>query len=109
MALERFIASREGQDPSHRSEHVSDIRRAIHWLDLSLTTGFSHASAETQLSVSTLFDPGPGLRPSLGRDASEKEVELAQLRKAAYDADIASCLDSELSRNALDRPAVRSF
>jgi hypothetical protein len=43
------------------------------------------------------------------RDASEKEVELAQLRKAAYDADIASSLDGELSRNALDRPAVRGF
>lgn len=111
MVLQRCIASREDQGPNRRSEHVSDLRRAIHCLDISLTTGFPQASAESQPSVPTLFDLGPGIRSSSipTSEASGKEAALVKFRKAAYDAEVASFLDSELSRNVLDRPAVRHF
>lgn len=107
MSLSRCIASREGQDP--RSGHVLDIRRAINSLDFSLTAGFAQLDLATDPSVPTLAsEPVTGdLSADGAHEQQQKEEELRRCRKAAYDADLASFHDSELSRNMLDRPVVR--
>lgn len=106
--LSSAIVSREGHDGS--TQHVVDIRRAINWLDLSLSTGFSQLSTETLPSGPTLSSE-PLCRsrtdksgPSLPR---ETLCILAQWKKSAYDADATSFLDSELCFNTLDRLLVR--
>ncbi|KAF6762114.1 hypothetical protein DFP72DRAFT_1164969 [Ephemerocybe angulata] len=106
MALTRCIASREGQDPTKRSGHVFDLRRAIHSLDLALMTGFAQLKLDTEPSEPTLdSEPATCSSSGLGNEETRKE-ELERCRKMDRATDIASFLDSELSRNALDRPVA---
>lgn len=107
--LSSGIVSREGHDGS--TEHVADLRRAINWLDLSLTSGFAQLSTQPLPSGQTLFSepqscfqPAEGSKPALAQEALDI---LARWQKVAYDADATSFLDSELCLNVLDRPMVR--